>query len=113
MSCFARMSEEIGFLKHQWSLLTMVSSFPWDFLNALVHLVLRGLRFLLNALWHFDRQNLKICGDTETDEQCYQLDADMYCARTHSSNMREPVLTQICDYVFVLHQQLRTWYPNQ
>ncbi len=51
-------------------LFTMVSSFPWAFLKALVHLVFRGLRFLLNALWHFNRQNLKIWYQPRNNIHC-------------------------------------------
>merc|ERR1712168_1524240 len=35
-------------------------SLPAAFRNAFVHLAFLGLRFFLNALWHLDRQNLKI-----------------------------------------------------
>ena len=41
-----------------------VISLPRDLRNALVHLVLRGLRFRLKFLWHFERQKRKTCGDT-------------------------------------------------
>ena len=34
-----------------------LSSFPAAFRNAFVQRTLRGLRFFLNALWHFVRQN--------------------------------------------------------
>lgn len=36
------------------------NSLPAAFLKALVHLAFLGFLFFLNALWHFDRQNLKI-----------------------------------------------------
>jgi len=36
------------------------SSFPADFRNALVHRTFLGFFFFLKALWHLDRQNLKI-----------------------------------------------------
>lgn len=38
-----------------------VNSLPAALRNAFVHLVFLGLRFFLKSLWHFDRQNLKIC----------------------------------------------------
>lgn len=41
------------------------NSLPAVFLDALVHLVLRGFFFFLNAAWHFDRQNLKIWKRTQ------------------------------------------------
>ena len=47
-------------------ILTMASSFPAAFLNALVHFTLRGLRFNLKFLWHFDRQNLNVCAKMRT-----------------------------------------------
>ena len=39
---------------------SMARSLPEDLRNALVHLVLRGFFFFLNAFLHFDRQNLNI-----------------------------------------------------
>lgn len=47
-----------------------VSSLPAVLRKALVHLVLRGFFRFLNALWHFDRQNLKIC---EVKNGCFTL----------------------------------------
>ena len=41
-------------------LLTIASSLPAAFLKAFVHFILRGFRFILKFLWHFERQNLKI-----------------------------------------------------
>ena len=40
---------------------TSASSLPASFLYALVHRTLRGLRFILKFLWHFERQKLKTC----------------------------------------------------
>lgn len=41
---------------------SMAKSLPAVLRYAFVHLVLRGFFFFLNAAWHFERQNLKICG---------------------------------------------------
>lgn len=51
-------------LKYQ--VYTIVSSLPCDFLKALVQRTLRGFLFLLNDLWHFERQNLKFFEDQGT-----------------------------------------------
>lgn len=37
------------------------SSLPASLRYALVHLTLRGLRFILKFLWHLDRQKRNIC----------------------------------------------------
>lgn len=41
--------------------LTSASSLPASLRYALVHLTLRGLRFILKFLWHLERQKRKIC----------------------------------------------------
>lgn len=40
---------------------SIANSLPAVLRYALVHLVLRGFFFFLNAAWHLERQNLKIC----------------------------------------------------
>lgn len=45
----------------------MAKSLPEDLRKALVHLVLRGFFFFLNAFLHLDRQNLKIYKINEID----------------------------------------------
>ena len=42
---------------------TSASSLPASLRYALVHLTLRGLRFILKFLWHLERQKRKICGE--------------------------------------------------
>lgn len=54
-------------------MLTSASSFPASFLYALVHLTLRGLRFILKFLWHFDLQNLKTCSRRTASTQAFLL----------------------------------------
>lgn len=43
-------------------MVSSASSLPASFRYALVHLTLRGFRFILKFLWHLLRQNLNTCG---------------------------------------------------
>ncbi len=84
---------------------TMVSSFPWAFLKALVHLVFRGLRFLLNALWHFDRQNLKIWYQPRNNIVSLHRQWCQLCIRPH---LEEGKIWEIT-YWWVSTLEGRTW----
>jgi len=51
------------------AVLTSARSFPCILRYALVHLTLRGLRFILKFLWHLDRQNRNVCAPTHAAQQ--------------------------------------------
>lgn len=87
-------------LKH--AMLTIVNSFPCAFLKAFVHLTLRGLRFLLNALWHFERQNLNVC-------VWVQITSWKYIDVSHLFTLRRISTSQyLCTSVYVLYACLCT-----
>ena len=51
---------------------TTAISLPALFRNAFVHFTLRGLRFLMKALWHLGRQNRKVCASEGRQPHVYR-----------------------------------------